>query len=68
MEHFKLAVCVIGVVVAMLARTAQAQQFPIPQTAAQVPGPPPGTANDVHLFNPNPLNRYSPGTKNKNLK
>jgi hypothetical protein len=24
--------------------------------------------NDVHLFNPNPLNRYSLGTKNKNLK
>src|SRR5271156_5471171 len=23
---------------------AQAQQFPIPQTAAEVPGPPPGTA------------------------
>ena len=24
--------------------------------------------NDVHLFNPNPLGRYSLGTKNKNLK
>ncbi len=24
--------------------------------------------NDKHLFNPNPLNRYSLGTKNKNLK
>jgi hypothetical protein len=24
--------------------------------------------NDKHLFNPNPLNRYSVGTKNKNLK
>ena len=24
--------------------------------------------NDVHLFNPNPLNRYSLGTKNKTLK
>ena len=24
--------------------------------------------NDVHLFNPNPLNRYSLGTKNKDLK
>jgi hypothetical protein len=24
--------------------------------------------NDVHLFNPNPLKRYSLGTKNKNLK
>ena len=24
--------------------------------------------NDVHLFNPNPLDRYSLGTKNKNLK
>jgi hypothetical protein len=29
---------------AMLAGSAQAQQFPIPQTAAEVPGPPPGTA------------------------
>jgi hypothetical protein len=24
--------------------------------------------NDVHLFNPNPLKRYSLGTKNKTLK
>jgi hypothetical protein len=24
--------------------------------------------NDLHLFNPNPLRRYSPGTKNKDLK
>ena len=24
--------------------------------------------NEVHFFNPNPLNRYSLGTKNKNLK
>jgi hypothetical protein len=24
--------------------------------------------NDVHFFNPNPLKRYSLGTKNKNLK
>ena len=24
--------------------------------------------NDVHFFNPNPLNRYSLGTKNKSMK
>jgi hypothetical protein len=33
-----------GATTAMLARRAWAQQFPIPKTAADVPGPAPGTA------------------------
>lgn len=37
------AACVIGVAVAMQSGTSQAQQFPIPKTAAEVPGLP-GTA------------------------
>ena len=36
--------CAIGITLAMLAGSTQAQQVPIPTTAAQVPGPPIGTA------------------------
>jgi hypothetical protein len=39
-----LAIGTIGVALMMLAGSAQAQQVPIPTTAAQVPGPAPGTA------------------------
>jgi hypothetical protein len=38
------AIGTIGVALIMLAGSAQAQQFPIPQTAAEVPGPAQGTA------------------------
>jgi hypothetical protein len=44
MKHLKFVACAIGVAIAMLAGTAQAQQFPIPTTSAEVPGPAPGTA------------------------
>lgn len=44
MNHLKLAVRAIGVTLAMLVVSVQAQQFPIPQTAAEVPGPASGTA------------------------
>jgi hypothetical protein len=37
-------VCGIGVAFAMAVQNAQAQQIPIPQTAAEVPGPASGTA------------------------
>ena len=38
-KHLKTAVCVIGVALAILVGNAHAQQFPIPTTAAEVPGP-----------------------------
>src|SRR6476646_4998326 len=34
--------CAIGIILAMLAGSTEAQQVPIPTTAAQVPGPPRG--------------------------
>jgi hypothetical protein len=43
-RSFTCAVCAIGAALAMLVGSAQAQQVPIPTTAAEVPGPPPGTA------------------------
>ena len=39
-----LAIGTIGVALIVLAGSAQAQQVPIPTSAAQVPGPAPGTA------------------------
>ena len=42
MTHFKFVVCTIGAAFAMLTANVQAQQVPIPQTAAEVPGPAPG--------------------------
>jgi hypothetical protein len=44
MKHLKSTACAIGIVLSMLVGSTQAQQVPIPQTAAQVPGPVPGTA------------------------
>jgi hypothetical protein len=43
MKHLKPTACAIGIVLSMLVGSTQAQQVPIPQTAAQVPGPIPGT-------------------------
>ena len=43
-QSFKVAACAAGVVLVMLVGNAPAQQYPIPTTAAQVPGPAPGTA------------------------
>ena len=40
--HLKLTACAIGTVLAMLVGNLQAQSVPIPQTAAEVPGPTPG--------------------------
>src|SRR5215468_1988934 len=39
LKHLRFTACAIGLAVAMLAGSAQAQQFPIPTTAAEVPGP-----------------------------
>ena len=44
MKHLKSTACAIGIVLSMLVGSTQAQQVPIPTTAAQVPGPTPGTA------------------------
>ena len=44
MKPFKFVAFTIAVALAMLAGNAWAQQVPIPTTAAEVPGPPPGTA------------------------
>ncbi|UIK12502.1 DUF1254 domain-containing protein (plasmid) [Rhizobium leguminosarum] len=38
-KHHRIAACVVGISFSMLAGTVQAQQFPMPQTAAEVPGP-----------------------------
>jgi hypothetical protein len=38
-KHRTFTACVIGIVLAMLAGSTPAQQVPIPQTPAQVPGP-----------------------------
>ena len=38
-KHLKSTACAIATVLLMLGGTLQAQQFPIPQTAAEVPGP-----------------------------
>jgi len=44
MSRLKLLGGAVFVLLVMLLDHAQAQQFPIPTTAAEVPGPPPGTA------------------------
>ena len=38
-KHLKTAVCVIGVALAMLAGSTQAQQFPNPRTPPRFPVP-----------------------------
>jgi len=43
MKYLKSTGCAIGIALSMLGGSAQAQQVPIPETAAQVPGPAPGT-------------------------
>jgi hypothetical protein len=43
-SRHSLTIGAIGGALIMLAGNAQAQQFPIPTTAAEVPGPAPGTA------------------------
>ena len=42
--HLKAVVCAVGIALAMLAVSVQAQQVPIPTAAAEVPGPAAGTA------------------------
>jgi hypothetical protein len=42
MKRLTFTACAIGVILSVLVGNAQAQQVPIPQTGAEVPGPTPG--------------------------
>ena len=41
LKHLKCTACAIAIILSMLVGNAQAQQVPIPQTAAEVPVPHP---------------------------
>ena len=49
MKLLKSTACAIGTVLAMLVGNVQAQQVPIPQTAAEVPGPAPGPMTKAYV-------------------
>jgi hypothetical protein len=49
MKHLKSTACAIGTVLALLVGNLQAQQVPIPQTAAEVPGPAPGPMTKAYV-------------------
>jgi len=49
MNHLKFAACAIGVTLAILVVNVQAQQVPIPQTAAEVSGPAPGPLTKAYV-------------------
>ena len=48
-KHLKSTACAIATVLLMLGGTLQAQQFPIPQTAAEVPGPTSGPMTKAYV-------------------
>jgi len=48
-KHFSSLACVVAISLAMLAVTVQAQQVPIPQTAAEVSGPAPGPMTKAYV-------------------
>ena len=49
MKHLKSTACAVGIALSMLVGNLQAQQVPIPQTAAEVPGPAPGTMTKAYV-------------------
>jgi hypothetical protein len=49
MKHLKSAACALGIVLSTLVGNAQAQQVPIPHTAAEVPGPAPGQMTQAYV-------------------
>jgi len=49
MKHLKSVACAIGVTLTMLVVNVQAQQVPIPQTAAEVPGPASGPMTKAYV-------------------
>ena len=48
-RYIQSTACAIGTVLAMLVGNLQAQQVPIPQTAAEVPGPTPGPMTKAYV-------------------
>ena len=48
-KHFSSTAFVVAIALAMLAVSIQAQQVPIPQTAAEVSGPAPGPMNKAYV-------------------
>jgi len=48
-KHFSSIACAIAITLAMLAVSIQAQQVPIPQTAAEVSGPAPGPMTKAYV-------------------
>ena len=48
-QRLSLTACAIGIILSMLVGNVQAQQVPIPQTAAEVPGPAPGTMTKAYV-------------------
>ena len=48
-NHFTWTACAASFMLSVLAGSAQAQQVPIPQTAAEVPGPAPGMMTKAYL-------------------
>ena len=49
MKHLKSTACAVSIVLSMLVGNVQAQQVPIPQTPAEVPGPAPGTMTKAYV-------------------
>jgi hypothetical protein len=49
LKHLKSTACAVSIVLSMLVGNVQAQQVPIPQTAAEVPGPAPGPMTKASL-------------------
>jgi hypothetical protein len=48
-KHFSSIACAVAIVLAMLVASVQAQQVPIPQTAAEVSGPAPGPTTKAYV-------------------
>ena len=49
MKHLTSTACAVGIVLSMLMGNLQAQQVPIPQTAAEVSGPAPGPMTKAYV-------------------
>jgi hypothetical protein len=49
MKHLKSTACAVSIVLSMLVGNLQAQQVPIPQTAAEVTGPAPGPMTKAYV-------------------
>ena len=54
LKHLKCTACASAIVLSMLVGDLQAQQVPIPQTPAEVPGPAPGPMTEAYVQNGRP--------------